>query len=324
MVIRTPVVVGPSGSGMLGSVGVQSLTDFDSTLGVFETGPMLTAELSADSWGLMPIDIVFDQVPVLRFGVRLGGDADSDDASEGGLTFAWCHQSLYDIERSADDEGFYLDSISVGGFTASSHTSTLQESSLVDYIGVSGRTPNWIVLWLGQNMATDEWNGTLQPAYFDRLEQIADLTTNAILQVNPQREVRVAIVVPPQVSGDFPWIRFSLLRDQAEQFASDRGWAVIDMFGIVGNSLAAIDPSFATSGIHPRLGGSEYVADAWYASMTCWRIDMNGDGVLNFFDVADYLSLFQAGAEKADLNGDRLVNFFDIAEFIQGFSLDCD
>jgi hypothetical protein len=52
-------------------------------------------------------------------------------------------------------------------------------------------------------------------------------------------------------------------------------------------------------------------------------IDLNHDGVLDFFDVQIYLALFSAGDAQADINGDGFLDFFDILEFLQRFASGC-
>jgi len=44
--------------------------------------------------------------------------------------------------------------------------------------------------------------------------------------------------------------------------------------------------------------------------------DINGDGVVNFFDIAAFIDCVNTGAACADLNGDGVVNFFDIQLFV--------
>ena len=51
--------------------------------------------------------------------------------------------------------------------------------------------------------------------------------------------------------------------------------------------------------------------------------DLTGDGMLNFFDVAAFLSAFSANDPIADFTGDGLYNFFDVAAFLGAFSAGC-
>ena len=51
--------------------------------------------------------------------------------------------------------------------------------------------------------------------------------------------------------------------------------------------------------------------------------DLNGDGVLNFFDVAEFLDLFAAQDPIADFSGDGIWNFFDVGDFLNAFGTGC-
>lgn len=48
----------------------------------------------------------------------------------------------------------------------------------------------------------------------------------------------------------------------------------------------------------------------------CDVVDLNADGEVNFFDVIQFLNLFNQQASSADFNGDGLINFFDIRDFL--------
>ena len=52
----------------------------------------------------------------------------------------------------------------------------------------------------------------------------------------------------------------------------------------------------------------------------CCCVDMNGDGMLNFFDVSQFIQEFIAGG---DYNGDGSTDFFDVSVFIQDFNAGC-
>ena len=55
----------------------------------------------------------------------------------------------------------------------------------------------------------------------------------------------------------------------------------------------------------------------------CNDADFNADGVLNFFDISEFLSEFNAMAPSADLNGDGIWNFFDVSAFLSAFAAGC-
>lgn len=48
--------------------------------------------------------------------------------------------------------------------------------------------------------------------------------------------------------------------------------------------------------------------------------DLNGDGVLDFFDVSEFLQDWQGGG---DYNGDGQTDFFDVSSFLQDFNAGC-
>lgn len=51
--------------------------------------------------------------------------------------------------------------------------------------------------------------------------------------------------------------------------------------------------------------------------------DLNGDGVLNFFDVSVFLNAYSGGDLLADLTGDGMLNFFDVSAFLNAYSVGC-
>ena len=55
---------------------------------------------------------------------------------------------------------------------------------------------------------------------------------------------------------------------------------------------------------------------------TC-RADVNGDGVLDFFDFLEFQNLFAAGDLRADFTGDGVLDFFDFLEFQDAFAAGC-
>ena len=51
--------------------------------------------------------------------------------------------------------------------------------------------------------------------------------------------------------------------------------------------------------------------------------DFTGDGVLDFFDVLEFLGAFDAMEARADLANDGVFDFFDVAAFLQAFADGC-
>jgi len=58
------------------------------------------------------------------------------------------------------------------------------------------------------------------------------------------------------------------------------------------------------------------------SSVVC-PADLDGDGVLNFFDVSAFLNAFAAKDQLADFNTDGEFNFFDVSAFLNAFTSGC-
>jgi hypothetical protein len=70
---------------------------------------------------------------------------------------------------------------------------------------------------------------------------------------------------------------------------------------------------------------SRYGDDATFSNQ--WKLsgqaDINGDGVVDFFDYLDFVNAFSAGQTSADFNADGTLDFFDYLDFVAAFSLGC-
>jgi hypothetical protein len=51
--------------------------------------------------------------------------------------------------------------------------------------------------------------------------------------------------------------------------------------------------------------------------------DLNGDGMLNFFDVSAFLQAYNTMNPIADFTGDGMFNFFDVSAFLQAYNMGC-
>lgn len=63
--------------------------------------------------------------------------------------------------------------------------------------------------------------------------------------------------------------------------------------------------------------------DLTLEDMTACAADLTGDGMLNFFDISEFLSLFGAGDLSVDFTGDGSLNFFDVSAFLAAFADGC-
>lgn len=73
----------------------------------------------------------------------------------------------------------------------------------------------------------------------------------------------------------------------------------------------------------PNPGAGAVFIDSVTFNTTPCRADQNGDGILNFFDVSEFLSSFQMQEPSADINGDGSHDFFDVSIFIADFFAGC-
>ncbi len=73
-----------------------------------------------------------------------------------------------------------------------------------------------------------------------------------------------------------------------------------------------------------RLTAGTYGRGAWQATLPpICNADINGDGVLDFFDYLDFVAAFSANTPIADYNLDAVIDFFDYLDFVADFSTGC-
>lgn len=89
-----------------------------------------------------------------------------------------------------------------------------------------------------------------------------------------------------------------------------------------GETLVAIVTAYS-SWEQSRYGAFEIaLGEDLFFAMPC-PADLNGDGVLNFFDAAGFIELYSNADPGADLNGDGVLNFFDVSTFVSDYSAGC-
>lgn len=95
-------------------------------------------------------------------------------------------------------------------------------------------------------------------------------------------------------------------------------WDVID--GLTTGTFDEVITGIAPPGQVYRV---IYENDRVYVILTC-DADLSGDGVIDFFDVSEFLSYFSAQDVRGDLNNDGVFNFFDVSVFLQLYSQGCN
>jgi FG-GAP repeat len=96
--------------------------------------------------------------------------------------------------------------------------------------------------------------------------------------------------------------------------------SAFDMFGssiVMDNGVVAVG---ATGFSDSDFEGAVYV---FGESIEACRVDLNGDGNLNFLDVSAFLTMFGASDSVADFVDDGQFNFLDVSEFLSAFSHGC-
>lgn len=75
----------------------------------------------------------------------------------------------------------------------------------------------------------------------------------------------------------------------------------------------------------PEVAGLEVVPGEPIHKLACepCLADLNGDGVLDFFDVSAFLTAFNAMNPIADFNNDGVYNFFDVSAFLAAYNAGC-
>ena len=68
--------------------------------------------------------------------------------------------------------------------------------------------------------------------------------------------------------------------------------------------------------------GGEIRGQITFPKLPCIA-DLNGDCVLDFFDVGEFLVRFGGGDLRVDFNGDGVLDFFDVGAFLASFTAGC-
>ena len=121
------------------------------------------------------------------------------------------------------------------------------------------------------------------------------------------------------IADHMQWSLFGLNNftadDRTDEAVAGGVWTAVDDWIAVRPDTVLIelaDPTFAE--LHGPMD---------YSVLNACPADLNGDGVLNFFDVSEFLSAFNAMDPAADFSGDGMFNFFDVSQFLSAFNAGC-
>jgi hypothetical protein len=171
---------------------------------------------------------------------------------------------------------------------------------------------------------------------------------------NPQTPVQTAKILPSDgATGDLFGVCVGISGQFGSQTAVIGAWRDDDhgadsgsayLFDVSNTSnpllmsklLASDGAAGDILGVSVAIGGSKAIAGAvrdddlgtdsgsayLFAAAPC-PADLNGDGVLDFFDVSAFLGMFSIEHPDSDWNGDGVFDFFDVMAFLADFSAGC-
>lgn len=99
-------------------------------------------------------------------------------------------------------------------------------------------------------------------------------------------------------------------------------WSFTQLSGIAPPNAVEARLNFVFQQPASNPGGSVFVDSVTFDVSPC-PADITGDGLLNFFDVAGFLTMYAARDDAADMNRDGQFNFFDVAMFLEMYSQGC-
>ncbi len=97
-----------------------------------------------------------------------------------------------------------------------------------------------------------------------------------------------------------------------------QSWTVIEGGTISGSFSSETTPTPPSGQIYRVFSDTDSVV----VRLTCLA-DLDGNGVLNFFDVTVFLNYYNSNDPRADLNGDGVLNFFDVTILLTQLNNSC-
>jgi hypothetical protein len=155
---------------------------------------------------------------------------------------------------------------------------------------------------------------------------VADVNWSVDYTQEPTGTLRVRVIGPG--AGDVD-------RIETSGSATLAGAVEVELLGgfepPVGTVYEIIDAAGGVSGSFGQVTGApgfevETVGDIvllTYVGADDCNADFNGDGLVNFFDIQEFLNAYGDADPTADLTGDGLFNFFDIQAFLDQYNAGC-
>lgn len=306
-------------------------------------------------WGDIPTDQVVDCVGISWSTQHLDTDTDGDGLGDGvegfGATWAW-----FDAENGFDSSATRLDVTGFTFFSLPGNTGTFDPNLLTVYtatVDLAATFTSSIVFELGDTDSVDgSGNGLFNPGAG------ADLDSDGLADFG----YALQYIQPGTVDFDGDGTPDG---DIANQQLT--GWTLVTGNGDIGTDGSYIPETDVpgAQGIEDAFdifidfdddGVLEPIGTFFYGGFACVGATGNtpfaqfrmalygpsdvanpcpadlfpvggGDGVLNFFDLNQYLTFFNSGDLAADFfpvgGGDGLLNFFDLNQFLADFNAGC-
>lgn len=181
-----------------------------------------------------------------------------------------------------------------------------------DWTSIGGVSANRIAMWDGSN-----WNGLVD----------ADTGVNGIGSFGSRLHASsVTGELKMYAAGSFT----TAGGKEINRIASWDGHRWSSLAGGLSDHAIALVTFNDGSGPSLYVGGTFIEADEqtvnyiarWKCQFDCLA-DLDGNGSLNFFDIAGFLAYYQIQDPIADWNGDGLFNFFDFAAYLNDFNAGC-
>ena len=113
---------------------------------------------------------------------------------------------------------------------------------------------------------------------------------------------------------------------QSGSWSLNRNYVVFEDDAGLGASVA-IDGKFIAGGAPTfKVSGNSITDDGVvciFNTTNCGAADLNNDGTLNFYDVSEFLDLYNSMDPLADWDDNGSFNFFDVSGFIQSYNEGC-
>jgi alpha-amylase len=159
--------------------------------------------------------------------------------------------------------------------------------------------------------------------YIDREPPAIQLDQAGMITDDPRPQIRVT-ALDRTTSEVYAFLNLEAGEDPLAMLNSGSQALPFDRFTYNKTFNVDLDPGENTVTIVALedSGNANVLTETITLGVDC-QADLNGDGVLNFFDVSAFLSLYNTQDPAADFTGDGQFNFFDVSAFLSLFTAGC-